>query len=435
MPAAHSAHAPTDVVVVGGGLIGLCSAHSLTRAGHRVTVIDRTRIGAGAARGNAGEVTPLTALPLAGPGMIRETIRAVLSRKHYLRIAPLALPGLTAFGLAFLANCAPARVAAGTRALDQLTRGAFAAFDSYAQDGVTLSGGGTGYLYTHTDPAILAAYRESMAARADLLGMQRPDAVLSGTALREAEPALSPSAPAAFIAPTERYIDPGVFVDDLRAQLAAAGAQFREGVTAIRLDPAADLPTVVARTAAGEERIAASRIVLAGGAWTRGVLARSGARWPRRLQVHPGRGYSFTVRTDIMPQRLLGSLSQRTVAIPMSGRLRIVGLMDFDGSFDRTDPHRVAHLAERAAQFVHGADWENTSEHWVGPRPMTPNGLPIISPLPQDPRVLIATGHNMHGLSLGPVTGEIIAALFDGRAPAVAGVPLDLTPFALSGSR
>lgn len=247
MPAAPGAAAPTDVLIIGGGLIGLCSAFSLARRGHTVTVIDRERIGAGAARGNAGEVTPLTALPLAGPGMLRETVRGVLSRSHYLSIAPLALPGLTAFGLSFLAHCAPGRVAAGARALDQLTRGAFAAFDSYQRDGISLAGGGTGYLYTHTDPDQLRAYRSGMVARADLLGMQHPDPVLTGAELRVAEPALSHDAPAAFVAPTERFIDPGTFVDDLSTALTALGVQVREGVEALRLDPAASRPTAMSR--------------------------------------------------------------------------------------------------------------------------------------------------------------------------------------------
>lgn len=435
MPAAPGAAAPTDVLIIGGGLIGLCSAFSLARRGHTVTVIDRERIGAGAARGNAGEVTPLTALPLAGPGMLRETVRGVLSRSHYLSIAPLALPGLTAFGLSFLAHCAPGRVAAGARALDQLTRGAFAAFDSYQRDGISLAGGGTGYLYTHTDPDQLRAYRSGMVARADLLGMQHPDPVLTGAELRVAEPALSHDAPAAFVAPTERFIDPGTFVDDLSTALTALGVQVREGVEALRLDPAASRPTAIVRTHAGTERISASRIVLAGGAWTAGLLARSGNKTPGRMRVKPGRGYSFTVGTEVLPQRLLGSLAQRTVAIPMSGRLRIVGLMDFDGSNDRFDDRRFAHLAERASKFLHGVHWEDTSEHWVGPRPMTASGVPVISPLPQDSRILVAAGHNMHGLSLGPVTGEVVADLIAGASPRVAGKDIDLRPYSLAGAR
>lgn len=431
---ASRAVAASDVLVIGGGLVGLCSAFSLARRGHSVTVIDRNEIGSGAARGNAGEVTPLTALPLAGPGLMRETIRGILSRKHYLSIAPLALPGLTSFGLSFLAHCAPDRVAAGTAALDQLTHGAFAAFDSYQSDGISLAGGGTGYLYTHNDRALLEAYRSTLIKRAQLLGMQSPDPVLSGAEMREREPALSESAPAAFIAPTERYIDPGVFVDDLCRALTELGVTLRPHTTAVRCDLDTNQPSVTVHTQTGSERLSAARVVVAGGAWSGEFLRASGVRVPPQLRVYPGRGYSFTVETEMLPGHLLGSLAERTVAIPMSGRLRIVGLMDFDGSHDRFDDARFTHLAARAQRFVQGADWSRTSEHWVGPRPMTASGVPLISALPADPRVIVAAGHNMHGLSLGPVTGEVVTALVEGMAPAVAGTELDLSAFSLPRS-
>ena len=435
MEQARSATAPQEVLILGGGIIGLCSAHALLRAGHRVTIVDRDRPGSGAACGNGGEITPLTALPLAGPGMVRETIRGVLSRRHYLSIAPLALPALTAFGCSFLAHCAPARRAAGARALDQLVRGAFAAFDALAGDGIPLAGGGSGFLYTHPDRDTLAAYREVLAARADHLGLAGPDPVLEGDAVHAAEPALAASVRASFVAPSERYLDPGVLVEDLETSARAAGARIVTGAEAIRVEPgrgAHDLPAAVVRTPAGEERLTADRIVVACGSRTGAVLAASGVRPPLGLAVRPGTGYSFTVGTETLPRVLLGSLEQRTIAIPLSGRLRIVGLMDFDGSHDRFDPQRARHLAERAAMFVRGADWSDITEEWVGPRPMTPSGLPIIGGLPGDPRIVVAAGHNMHGLSLGPVTGELVAALVEGRPGRIAGADVDMRPFALT---
>lgn len=432
-----SSAAPQDVLVLGGGLIGLCSAYALLRDGHRVTLVDRDRPGSGAARGNAGEITPLTALPLAGPGMMRETVRGVLTRSHFLSIAPLALPALTAFGVSFLAHCSPGRLAAGTRALDQLVRGAFAAFDAYRADGISLAGGGSGYLYTHRDAEALAAYRDGMVARADHLGLAAPEPILRGGAVQEAEPALAASVGASFVAPSERFIDPGILVDELEGRVRAAGARVISGAEAVRVEGAGSRrargarPAAVVRTAAGAERIEASRIVVACGSRTGAVLRASGARVPARLSVRPGRGYSCTVGAETLPRALLGSLDRRTVAIPLSGRLRIVGLMDFDGSHERFDPRRMRQLAARASGFVRGLDWGDVTEEWVGARPMTPSGLPIVSPLPGDPRIVVATGHNMHGVSLGPVTGELVAALVEGRPGRIAGADVDMRPFAL----
>ncbi|MBK0421932.1 FAD-binding oxidoreductase [Leucobacter sp. CSA2] len=432
MPSAPAARAAdTEVIVVGGGLIGLLSAHALARAGRSVTIIDRERPGSGAARGNAGEITPLNALPLAGPAMAAETLRGVLSRTHYLNISPLALPRLVPFGLSFLAHCAPRRVAAGARALDQLARGAFAAYDALAAEGFALAGGGTGYLYTHPDERVLEAHRRSLIARADHLGVAHPEPILRGAEVREAEPLLAASVNAAYIAPTERFIDPGLFVDELIARLTELGARFVSGVAATTVIHGGSRPAVLTRSASGERLLTAQSVIVAAGSRTDALLSASGIRVPARLRVRPGRGYSFTVESESLPTHLLGSLAERTVAIPMNGRLRIVGLMDFDGSHDRSEPAREAHLAHRASRFLRGIDWDATSEHWVGPRPMTGSGLPIISALPGDPRIVVASGHNMHGLSLGPVTGDIVAALVAGEPPRVSGADVDLRPFAL----
>ena len=424
--------ADSDVLIVGGGLIGLFSAWALVREGRSVTIVDREDAGAGAARGNAGEITPLNVLPLAGPAMARETVRGLLSSRHYLSIAPLALPGLAGFGLSFLAAGGRRRLAAGVRALDQLTRGAFAAYDTLRDEGFALAGGGEGYLYTHPDERALVAHREALIARADHLGMARPEPILRGSALRAAEPALAESVSAAYIAPTERYLDPGLLVDELRDRLLAEGVRIETGAEATAVVPGGARPAILTRSATGERLLTADRIVVAAGARTDALLAASGIRAPARLRVRPGRGYSFSVPAETLPRTLLGSLSERTVAIPMNGRLRIVGLMDFDGSQDRSDPRRLAQLARRAGTFLRGIDWSAATEQWVGPRPMTGAGIPILGTVPGDSRIVVAAGHNMHGLSLGPVTGEVVAALVAGRTPRVAGAHVDLRPFALA---
>lgn len=434
MPAATPTSHSLEVLVLGGGLIGLCTALSLADAGHSVTVVEREELGSGAARGNAGEITPLTALPLAGPGMLRETVRGVLSNKHYLSIGLTALPGLAAFGMAFLSRCGPRSLAAGTRSLDQLVRGAFASFDRLERAGVSVGGGGRGFLYTHADVAALEAAHAAMSERADLLGMQRPDPVVTGAELRELEPALRADVPAAFVASTERYLDPNVFVDSLAAALWTRGVRILEGTEVTRLGLGDAKPTASVRSLRGPERLSADRVVLACGAWTSALLGRSGAKTPRGLAVKPGRGYSFTVDVDTMPRWLAGSLQQKTVAIPMSGQLRVVGLMDFDGSTDTFNQRRVEHLAWRVQQFLRGIDVSSARDLWVGPRPMTASGLPIISPLPADNRFIVAAGHNMHGLSLGPVTGDIVTALVEGRMPNVEGRPIDPAPFTLPGA-
>src|SRR5699024_11935491 len=105
--------------------------------------------------------------------------------------------------------------------------------------------------------------------------------------------------------------------------------------------------------------------------------------------------------------------------------------MDFSSHIQQFAQPRVGHLAKQAAGFMKGIGDKPRFDEWTGPRPMTPNGLPVISPMKQHPSVIVASGHNMHGLSLGPVTAEVVVSLVEGNPGVVAGSTIDMKPFAL----
>src|SRR5699024_6246147 len=155
-------------------LIGLCTAYSLARAGHRVTRIDKGEVGSGAARCNAGEITPIQVTPMPAPEQLTEIFKGVTTRRHYINIAPIAMRLLSAFGAGFIYNSIPAKVRQNTRNLDQLVRGAFAAFDSYHDDGISLDGGGYGFLNSHVSVDALQKFRDNQVQRAEMFGMQLP---------------------------------------------------------------------------------------------------------------------------------------------------------------------------------------------------------------------------------------------------------------------
>ena len=417
----------TSAIIVGAGLIGLCTAFELCRAGFEVTVVDRGAAGSGASRGNAGEITPLSVLPLAGPGMIREMIGGVLSRSGPLSISPASLPALMPFGAGFARACLRSGVVRGTEALVRLARGVLASFEALEDAGVPLEGGGRGFLYTDADPHRLRAAREHAAARAELLGVEAPHPVLEGAALREFEPALNEGVPAGYFAPSERYLDPGRFVDGLISRLRRDGVRFVEHTPVTGLSSRGGRVRV---ELAGHEPLTAERVVVAAGAWSGRLLRGAGVRVP----IAPGKGYSVTVPIETMPRSLVHSSPNRVVATPMSGRLRIVGIMEFDGSYDRLNTDRIDLILARAGAFLRGLDIASRTEEWVGPRPMTPTGLPLIGEVRGLPGVILAAGHNMHGLSLAPVTASIVAQLARGERPSIGGVALDMRPFRVSSA-
>lgn len=415
------------VVVVGGGLIGLCTSYWLLRAGHRVTIVERDHLGAGAATGNAGELTPQMVAPLASSNTARDIVSGLFSTKSYLSISPWKLPQLAGFGLGFLASSTAPRRARGDAALAQFLPHILPTLAAMAEDGVDTSGGGMGYLMTANDEATLLDAHQLYSDRAARGWAEAPGDPLSGAALHAAEPALTDDTKFGFMLPGEFSLDPVTFVASLASRVEALGAEVRTGLEAVRLSEGA---AVVCRDAdARELEVRGDRVVLASGAWTTGLLRRSGIFCA--AGVTAGKGYSFTVPLKQMPKTLVHSMDLHCVAIPMHGRLRIVGMMEFDGMPERVNADRFEVLAGFASQVIADADWDARTEEWMGPRPMTSDGLPLLGRLPGRDEIIVAAGHNMHGLSLGPITGQIVTDLVSGVEPGVDGWPFDLAPFAV----
>jgi D-amino-acid dehydrogenase len=164
-------------------------------------------------------------------------------------------------------------------------------------------------------------------------------------------------------------------------------------------------------------------VVLATGAWL-GQLAR---RHGVRRVVQAGRGYSFSVPCDPMPRGPVYFPTQRVACTPLTTpagrRLRVAGMMEFRGADAPLDPRRIAAIVDAARPLLRGADLDARLDEWVGSRPCTSDGLPLIGAT-ASPRVFVAGGHGMWGVALGPVTGQLLAErIVTGAAPA------ELVPF------
>lgn len=415
------------VLILGGGLIGLCSAYALVRDGHTVTIIERETLGSGAAQGNAGEVTPLQVTPLASPSMVKDITTGVFSRSAYLSIALGKLPWLAGFGIGFLRKSTRSAQARSTAALQQFSDGMFPSFDAMADAGIDIGGGGEGFLFTSSVPGEIEGMHAGCLARSSPERGDAPGPILRGDELHQLEPSLHPSVTAGFLAPKERFLTPSRFVASLISWLTERGVEVREGTEAVRLTTVAGKPGALVRGADGNtETVSADAVVVTAGARSPELAKRSGTH----LSGAAGKGYSFTVPVKTLPKYVVHAIDRHCVLTPMDGQLRVVGMMEFDGRPETLNADRIDFLRDSAAGVVANADWAGRTNEWVGPRPMTPDGMPALGPLPGFPRTFVATGHNMHGLSLGPVTGDVIADLVAERTPRSNGAPVDLAPFA-----
>lgn len=412
------------VTVVGGGIIGLTTAHALLTEGHSVTLIERHTLGSGAATGNAGEITPQQVAPLASPSVAKDVIKGIFSKNHYLSIAPLKLHELVGFGLGFLGNSIRIKQVKGARRLALFADGIFPALDRLAEAGIDVSGGGNKFLMTCSNEKQLVAAHENYQGRAARGWGEAPGPIMRGEKLREFEPTLAENVNGGFLLPAERYIDPVTFIASLASRVRELGAEILEGTTVTGI---ADSANVTVRNSADETRVhTADTVVLCAGAFTSEILRKNGVR---SRAVVAGKGYSFTLPVKNMPRQLIHSLDRHCVLIPMNGRLRVVGIMEFDQRPDTLNASRIEVLVNQSRQVIKNGNWNNISDEWCGPRPMTANGLPLIGRVQGHPELIVATGHNMHGLSLGPITGEIVADLVAERQPRINNKPIDLKAF------
>jgi D-amino-acid dehydrogenase len=401
---------PQRVAVVGAGMVGLATAWFLQESGLQVTVYERDQVAAGASWGNAGWLTPSLAAPLPEPAVLRYGLRAVLGPGSPVYVPLSADRRLLRFLASFARHSTPARWRRGMAALIPLNDRALPAFDALAAGGVTAA--------TRSAAPFLACFRT--AAERDALVEElrqiraagQSDVVfgpLSGEQARVLEPALSARVGAALQLYGQRYLHPPEYLRALGYSFADRGGELVEGVTVRGLRPVPD--GVVVATDRGEQRHDA--VVVATGATLNQLLAPFGVRRP----VQAGRGYSFSVPVESMPAGPLYFPSQRVACTPLGGRLRVAGMMEFRRPDDPLDPRRVRAIVDAVRPFLPGADFADRHNEWVGSRPCTGDGLPLLGRT-ASPRVFAAGGHGMWGIALGPVTGMLLAqAVTKGETP------------------
>jgi D-amino-acid dehydrogenase len=407
---------PRDVAVIGAGMVGLSTAWFLQEAGVRVTVYDRGPVGAGASWGNAGWLTPGLVAPLPEPAVLRYGLRAVLSPKSPVYLPLRADPALLRFLVGFVAHSTAGRWRRGMSAYVPLNERALEAFDVLAAGGVTAQ--------THPARPFLACFRREREAApllAELEGLRDAGqdirfSPVTGWRARAMDPALSDQVGAAVEIYGQRYIHPPEYVRTLAQAVRARGGTLVEGADTVELQHRSGGVSVVLGTGDRQQHDA---VVLANGAEL-GRLARPfGVRHP----VQAGRGYSFSVAAPQLPRGPLYFPKQRVACTPLNGRLRVAGMMEFRRPGDPIDPRRIAAIVDAVRPFLTGVDLDDRRNEWVGSRPCTADGLPLLGAT-ASPRVFVAGGHGMWGIALGPVTGQLVAqTVLKGEAP------LELAPF------
>ncbi len=395
-----------DVIVLGTGIVGLCSALSLQRDGHRVTAIDRLPPGEGTSYGNAGLIQVESALPIGTPGILWKVPGMLMDPEGPLVIRWRYLLRLTPWLLRFVAASSPQRVDAISRALAALLE---RAHDSYrpllaAADAEDLFAP-TGELYVYRS---LAAYES---AKRDHDHRRRHGAKLEDVGpseMRQLEPALAPDVARGVFSPDcMRVASPLALSRRLaNAFVRGGGTVLTETVTDIESGP--DGPTAIV-TDAGRHEV--DRLVIAMGAFSKQWAAKLGARVPLDTE----RGYHLMLPdpgVDLRIPLIVGD--HRFALTPMTDGIRLAGTSEL-ASVDAPPNYRRSRMLGPMAQKIVPDLKLDGGEEWMGFRPSMPDSLPVIGPVPGSDRAFLAFGHGHLGLTLGAVTGKIVVDLVAGR--------------------
>lgn len=398
------------VVVIGGGVIGLCAAFSLQRRGHEVTVVESHTGSHGASVVNAGWVCPAFSDPVPSPGLIQTSMKWMLRSDSPLYIKPSLDADFLRWLVSFWRKCNDRSFAHGLEALGTLNQQTFAFYDALSSAGVAFERHQAGILFVFHSLAKMEHELVALEPYANL-GIA-PPTVYRGAELHDLEPALSPSISGGFWHAGERHIRPDTLTTGLTRWLVERGVEFRFETQAIDFAHAGGNVSAV-ETTGGE--IETDAVVIAAGVWSGELSRRVGVKLP----LQGGKGYCL----DYSPPpvelgRPVDFAEDRFACTPMDGMIRLAGTMEFSGINDTVRPERVAAIASAASRGFTG--WPAGVERAKvdqGLRPMTPDGLPLIGLLPGFSNLAVATGHATLGLTLAPSTGEEIAELIGtGRA-------------------
>ena len=409
------------IVVIGGGVIGACVARELALRGAAVTLLEREPEVCppeSAVFANCGLVVPSEVEPLANPSALGEGFKWLLDPTSPVYFKPRMSLTLLRWLLAFRKASRREVADRALPVLRELSLRSAELHDERARQANDGTPKGDDWLYQRAGWLWLYETRrgldDGIAEAETLAGLGVRMDVVDVDQVHAMAPAVRRGSVAgATMSLDDGAMDPAAFTRATIAEAVTAGATVVTGAEAYGFDLAGDEVRRV-RTTAGV--FDAGQVVLAAGAWSPALAAQLGLRLP----IEPAKGYSVDVdRPEGLPDIPLCIVEPHVVVTTLGDHIRLGSTLEFSGWDLRIRPKRVLGL-RRGAERVLGLPQDGpVRQIWRGPRPVTPDGMPVIGRSPRRPNVVLATGHCMLGLSLGPVTGQLVAEIVEGAAPSV----------------
>ncbi|MBK1854222.1 FAD-dependent oxidoreductase [Verrucomicrobiaceae bacterium 5K15] len=402
-----------SVVVVGAGIIGLCTAYSLLKAGRAVTIIDREGDSqTSCSYGNAGMVVPSHFIPLAAPGIIAKGLRWLANPEGPFYIRPRMSMDLVRWCRLFSQHATAKHVDASCELIRDLNLESRRLFTELAKD-LEVELVEKGLLMLCNSEKTLHEEAE-VAEMANRLGVGAE--VCDAARLKELDKGIQMDVKGGVWFKDDCHMDPATMVTSLRAKVKAMGAEFMIGAEVSGLSKGSNGMVKLEGVDLPDDQ----EIVLACGAWSGELMKTMGHRMP----MQAGKGYSLTMKNPRELPELCSILCEAKVAVtPMGGALRFGGTMEICGNDLSVNPRRVHGIVKSVSHYFPNFQESDFAgiEPWAGLRPCSPDGLPYIGRVAGSANLTVASGHSMMGLSMGPVTGQVVAEILTSNTP-----PLDI---------
>lgn len=390
------------VVIIGGGVVGLCSAYYLAKEGHQVTILDASDMEDGCSYGNAGMIVPSHLIPMAQPGMIAQGMRWMFNSKSPFYVRPRLSSSLFAWGWQFKKHANQKHVEASMPALKDLSILSKELYQDLSREINDFHYEEKGLLMLYKSEKVgeeeIHAGKEAMrmGLQVDFLNKEETSKLESGIDL---------DVMGSVHYRSDAHLIPYNFNKFLKDQLLVLGVEIKKNTKV--LDFKSNHQSIVSvETSKGT--IDGDEFILSAGSWSPIIARKLGIK----IHILPGKGYSFN-REDLNRKPSIPSiLCEGKVAVtPMRNSVRFSGTLEVTHTNDhKINSKRVQGIVESINYFYPSISMNVPVEKeiWHGFRPCTPTGLPLISRSKKVSNLILATGHAMMGLSLAPATGKLI---------------------------
>ncbi|WP_228853402.1 NAD(P)/FAD-dependent oxidoreductase [Aegicerativicinus sediminis] len=404
-------------VIIGGGIVGLCTAYYLIKEGHEVIVVDKGTDAEGASYVNAGYITPSHVIPLSSPGIITKGLKWMFNSRSPFYVKPRLESNFLSWSWAFKKSATEAKVKKAIPVIKEIN---FLSRDLYE----SMRAGGD-FDFNYHRNGIFMCYKTEEAEKhetyaADLAikeGMDVRHCTLEE--MKKMQPGVDYNLKGSFFYDCDGHMTPDDFMQQITTYLEKSGVTILRGKEVVDFNQSGNKVTKVELLG---EVIDCDEVVICSGVWTSGLVNKLGSK----MLMEAGKGYSFNTYTSTNMTIPCILVDSKCAVTPMNGFTRFAGTMELSGINKIIRKERVDAIADAANSYFNHLKIteEEKSKARSGLRPCTPDGLPYIGRLGNWKNVTVAAGHAMMGWSLAPATGKFVSEIISEQP-----LSMDISPF------